>query len=80
MSTARTSGSQRLVDSANLSTLRHQYGCAPVEFAGTEDGLYERHLLFDDVMHPTLAARENALRLCGLGATSMSRAAKIKRR
>ena len=55
MSTAQTSVSPRLVDSANLSTLRHQYGCGPVEFAGTENGLYERHLLFDDVVHPTIA-------------------------
>jgi glycogen phosphorylase len=24
-----------------------QYGCGPVQFAGTDEGLYERHLLFD---------------------------------
>ena len=55
MSTAQRNLSPRLLDSVNLSTLRHQYGCGPVEFAGTEDGLYERHLLFDDVVHPALA-------------------------
>src|SRR6201988_4039203 len=55
MSTAQRNLSPRLVDSVNLSTLRQQYGCGPVEFAGTEDGLYERHLLFDDVVHPALA-------------------------
>src|ERR1700757_337287 len=24
-----------------------QYGCGPVQFAGTDEALYERHLLFD---------------------------------
>ena len=43
------------MDSDTLSELRHQYGCGPVEFAGTEHGLYERHLLFDDVVHPAAA-------------------------
>jgi starch phosphorylase len=35
--------------------LRQQYGCGPVEFTGTDEALYERHLLFDDVVHPTAA-------------------------
>lgn len=55
MSTAQRSPSPRLADSVNLSTLRQQYRCGPVEFAGSEDGLYERHLLFDAVVHPALA-------------------------
>jgi starch phosphorylase len=29
--------------------LRKQYGCGPIQFTGT-DGLYERHLLFDNVV------------------------------
>jgi glycogen phosphorylase len=29
--------------------LLKQYGCGPVPFAGTDNGLYERHLLFDNV-------------------------------
>ena len=33
-----------------LEKLRQQYGCGPVEFSGTDDALYERHLLFDDVV------------------------------
>ncbi|HTP53113.1 MAG TPA: glycogen/starch/alpha-glucan family phosphorylase, partial [Anaeromyxobacteraceae bacterium] len=32
-----------------------RYGCGPVEFSGTPDGLYERHLLFDDVLDPRTA-------------------------
>ena len=30
--------------------LMDQYGCGPVHFAGTENALYERHLLFDNVL------------------------------
>jgi starch phosphorylase len=33
--------------------LRQQYGCGPVEFSGTDDALYERHLIFDNVRKPT---------------------------
>ena len=29
--------------------LLRQYGCGPVEFTGTDDALYDRHLLFDNV-------------------------------
>ena len=28
--------------------LLKQYGCGPIEFSGTENALYERHLLFDN--------------------------------
>jgi hypothetical protein len=35
--------SPALMDSETLSKLRHQYSCGPVEFAGTENGLYEPH-------------------------------------
>src|SRR5882757_3980855 len=34
----------------NTSELLDQYGCGPVRFAGTENALYERHLLFDKVI------------------------------
>ena len=27
-----------------------QYGCGPVHFAGTSEALYERHLLFDNIV------------------------------
>jgi starch phosphorylase len=36
---------QALSDAARL--LNTQYGCGPVQFAGTSEALYERHLLFD---------------------------------
>src|SRR6059036_3899663 len=36
-----------------------QYGCGPVQFTGTADALYERHLVFDNVMEvTTIGARE----------------------
>jgi starch phosphorylase len=45
--------------SDNLSKLRSQYGVGPIHLTGTESALYERHLLFDNVVDVTLAdARE----------------------
>jgi len=38
-----------------LSELLRQYGCGPVEFTGTANALYERHLLFDSVVGLTAA-------------------------
>jgi glycogen phosphorylase len=32
-----------------------QYGCGPIHFSGTDDALYERHLLFDDIVAPSAA-------------------------
>src|SRR4030095_8498447 len=43
---------------ADISKLLEQYG-GPVKFTGTEDALYERHLVFDNVMEDTaIDARE----------------------
>src|SRR5215472_16969057 len=41
---------------ATASELLAQYGCGPVEFTGTGDALYERHLLFDDVVDVSAAS------------------------
>jgi glycogen phosphorylase len=38
--------------SDSLSALHTQYGCGPIHFSGTEDALYDRHLLFDRVVDP----------------------------
>ena len=35
--------------------LNTQYGCGPVQFAGTSEALYERHLLFDNSVNLTVA-------------------------
>src|SRR5947208_13745444 len=36
--------------SDTISKLRSQYGCGPIEFTGTDNALYERHLIFDNVV------------------------------
>jgi len=33
-----------------LNELLEQYGCGPIQFSGTSDALYERHLIFDHVV------------------------------
>jgi len=39
--------------------LLKQYGCGPVQFSGSANALYERHLIFDNVMtQPTAPPRE----------------------
>ena len=53
---ALASQSQRSEAEPDLLT---QYGCGPIQFSGDHDALYERHLLFDDVVDPLAAgARE----------------------
>lgn len=34
----------------NKAEMIKQYGCGPIEFSGTHNGLYERHLVFDNIM------------------------------
>ena len=42
-----------------LRQLLRQYGCGPIQFAGTDNAFYERHLVFDNVIELTTAgARE----------------------
>src|SRR5262249_45244580 len=41
--------------SDTMAALRKQYGCGPVQLTGSADGLYERHLLFDNVTDPAAA-------------------------
>jgi glycogen phosphorylase len=44
---------------ANVSALLQQYGCGPIPFFGTDNGFYERHLVFDRAIDPRVAsARE----------------------
>jgi hypothetical protein len=44
-----------LTGSDGISMLLKQYGCGPVEFSGADDALYERHLIFDNVVDPAAA-------------------------
>jgi starch phosphorylase len=59
MATRQKTSPVTSTESDGLAKLRRQYGCGPVKFSGTDDALYERHLLFDDVVKPAAAgARE----------------------
>jgi starch phosphorylase len=40
---------------SQTSRLLEQYGSGPIHFAGTDNGLYERHLLFDNVINKASA-------------------------
>ena len=51
--------SASLTESNERSKLIEQYGCGPVQLTGTSDALYERHLVFDNVMEAAeIGARE----------------------
>jgi starch phosphorylase len=46
-------------NSPQLEELTKRYGCGPVRFTGTADALYERHLIFDNVLEAAeIGARE----------------------
>jgi starch phosphorylase len=34
----------------DIAKLLQQYGCGPIQFSGTDNALYERHLIFDNVV------------------------------
>src|SRR4051812_38080189 len=46
--------------SPDITKLLDQYGCGPIRFSGTENALYERHLLFDRVVQPSAATPRDA--------------------
>ena len=59
MSEAKETFAHQLADANAGPDLLEQYGCGPIRFSGHRDALYERHLLFDDVIDPVVAgARE----------------------
>ena len=39
----------------DITKLMKQYGCGPIQFSGTDNALYERHLIFDNVVDVTAA-------------------------
>jgi glycogen phosphorylase len=54
-----TSKTAPLPAPGDFSELCRRYGCGPVAFSGTDDALYERHLVFDNVVLPAaVGARE----------------------
>src|SRR5689334_4222316 len=59
MGTKRVIESPTSTESDSLAKLHNQYGCGPLDFAGTPNALYERHLVFDNVVDLAVAgARE----------------------
>src|ERR1700746_898445 len=52
---AKTSAAQEPIAGDRGLKLAKQYGCGPVEFSGSDNGLYERHLLFDNVVKQSAA-------------------------
>jgi len=57
MSTTRKVISPTSTESDAIAELRRQYGCGPIEFAGSDNAMYERHLLFDNVVDPVAAGQ-----------------------
>src|SRR5215471_15000814 len=55
MSEAKETFAHHLADAKAGPDLLEQYGCGPIRFSGNQDALYERHLLFDDVIDPVSA-------------------------
>ena len=51
----KTKTSTSPVTESDLSKMLRQYGCGPIRFVGTDNALYERHLLFDNVVALTAA-------------------------
>jgi glycogen phosphorylase len=54
MSTTKTAAPPAPAGHDGVAKPLRQYGCGPVEFAGMDNALYERHLVFDQV--PKVAA------------------------
>jgi glycogen phosphorylase len=50
MGTQPAVGTRGSAERRDFSKLLEQYGCGPIRFAGADDGLYERHLLFDNII------------------------------
>jgi starch phosphorylase len=52
MSSHKTTTKAPTPSEPDTAKLLEQYGCGPIQFTGTPDALYERHLWFDNVMDP----------------------------
>ena len=59
MTSHRRTAGARTPSAPETDKLLEQYGCGPIQFTGTADAHYERHLLFDNVVDPpAVGARE----------------------
>jgi len=50
MSSDKTAVAPRTAGKPRMEKVLEQYGCGPIQFTGTGDALYERHLMFDNVV------------------------------
>jgi glycogen phosphorylase len=55
MNSSRTAPPALIPSAPRKQDLLKQYGCGPIQFTGSDDALYERHLMFDGVVDPTAA-------------------------
>jgi glycogen phosphorylase len=55
MSTTKVAVAPASMSLDSASKLLHHYGCGPVELTGADNALFERHLVFDNVVNPTAA-------------------------
>jgi starch phosphorylase len=55
MSRDRTAADAKRLNGLETKKLLEQYGCGPIRFTGTGDALYERHLMFDNVVDAAAA-------------------------
>jgi glycogen phosphorylase len=55
MTTKQKAAPPTAIRTDGLARLREQYACGPVDFTGTDNALYERHLLFDSIVKPAAA-------------------------
>ena len=59
MSSDKTAAAPQTAARPGTENLLEQYGCGPIQFTGRGDALYERHLMFDNVVDaPALGPRE----------------------
>ncbi len=57
MSDDNKAGILASADPEFVSRIVRQYGCGPVQFAGADNALYDRHLVFDHVLNPQEAGQ-----------------------
>jgi starch phosphorylase len=55
-------------DADEISMLVKQYGCGPIPFAGPDNGLFDRHLLFDNVVDLAAASLRDKYEACARSA------------
>jgi starch phosphorylase len=55
MTTKQSAAPLTAATADGVAKLLRQYGCGPIQFSGSESALYDRHLLFDEVVKPAAA-------------------------